>query len=51
MATPDVHIETLHDPGRYTPGQIDKALAVAATLNRGKLVLVEPPLRPGRHHD
>ncbi len=47
MATPDVHVETLQDPARYTPGQIDQALALAARLGRGKLVLVEPPLRPG----
>ena len=46
MATPGVQIETLRDPARYTTGQIDKALVVAATLGRGKLVLVEPPMRP-----
>ena len=45
MATPGVHIETLHDPARYTPVQIEKACALAAMLNRGKRVLVEAPLR------
>jgi hypothetical protein len=51
MATPGVQIETLQDPTRYTPGQIDKALVVATTLGRGKLVLVEPPLLPGKPRD
>jgi len=49
MASPGVHIETLHDPAHYTPIQIEKACAVASMLNRGKLVLVEPPRRPAQH--
>ena len=45
MQIPGVHIETLHNPVRYTYTQIEKACAIAQMLNRGKLVLVEPPLR------
>ena len=45
MQIPGVHIETLHNPVRYTYAQIEKACAIAQMLNRGKLVLVEPPLR------
>src|SRR4051794_29707783 len=43
MQIPGVHIETLQSPTRYTSQQIEKACAIAAMLNRGKLVLVEPP--------
>ena len=45
MQIPGVHIETLHNPVRYTYSQIEKACAIAQMLNRGKLVLVEPPRR------
>jgi hypothetical protein len=45
MQVPGVHIETLHNPVRYSPGQIEKACAIAQLLDRGKLVLVEPPKR------
>ena len=45
MQIPGVHIETLHNPVRYTYSQIEKACAIAQMLNRGKLVLVEPPNR------
>ena len=45
MQIPGVHIETLHNPVRYTYSQIEKACAIAKLLNRGKLVLVEPPRR------
>ncbi len=45
MQIPGVHIETLHNPVRYTYSQIEKACAIAQLLNRGKLVLVEPPRR------
>jgi hypothetical protein len=38
-----VHIETLHDPARYSAEQMGRAFAIAAALNRGKMVLVEPP--------
>ena len=43
MQIPGVHIETLHNPTRYPYSQIEKACTLAALLNRGKLVLVEPP--------
>ena len=43
MQIPGVHIETLHNPTRYSFAQIEKACTLAALLNRGKLVLVEPP--------
>jgi hypothetical protein len=43
MQIPGVHIETLHNPTRYSFAQIERACALAALLNRGKLVLVEPP--------
>ena len=43
MQIPGVHIETLHSPTRYSFTQIERACALAALLNRGKLVLVEPP--------
>jgi hypothetical protein len=45
MQIPGVHIETLHNPVRYTYAQIEKACVIAQMLNRGKLVLVEPPRR------
>jgi hypothetical protein len=40
-----VHIETLHNPVRYTYAQIERACALAQLLGRGKLILVEPPQR------
>ena len=40
---PDVHLETAYNPFRYTYAQIEKAIAVAQSLNRGRLVLVERP--------
>lgn len=42
---PGVYIETLHNPVRYTYAQIELACFVAKVLNRGKLVLAEPPKR------
>ena len=38
-----IHIETIHEPNRYTPGQIERACTIAQLLGRGKLVLVEAP--------
>lgn len=40
---PGVHVETLHNPCRYDPDQIERACALAGALKRGKLILVEPP--------
>jgi hypothetical protein len=45
MQISGVHIETLQSPLQYTYEQIELACAVARLLNRGKLVLVEPPRR------
>lgn len=45
MATPSAHIETLYNPVRYTYDQIERAVKLATTLNRGKLILCEPPRR------
>jgi hypothetical protein len=38
-----VHIETLHNPARYTYAQIETACAIAQLLRRGKFILVEVP--------
>jgi Rad3-related DNA helicase len=43
MQIPGVHIETLHNPVRYTYAQIETACAIAQLLRRGKFVLVEAP--------
>ena len=45
MGIPGVHIETVHNPIRYTYAQIEQACKVAAALGRGKLILAEPPRR------
>jgi hypothetical protein len=47
MPVPGVHIETLHNPLRYTYAQIEMACTVAQMLDRGKFVLVERPRRSG----
>ncbi len=43
MPITGVHIETLHNPTRYSFAQIERACSLAALLNRGRFVLVEPP--------
>ncbi len=45
MPVPGVRIETLHNPAHYTYAQIETACALAQILDRGKLVLAEPPRR------
>jgi hypothetical protein len=45
MAIPGVHIETLFSPALYTASQLERACLIAAALNRGKLILVDAPLR------
>jgi hypothetical protein len=45
MQIPGVHIETIHNPSRYTYAQIERACAIAERLGRGKLLLLEPPKR------
>jgi hypothetical protein len=42
---PDVQVETISDPARYTFAQIAKACVIAQLLNRGTLVLAEAPQR------
>ncbi len=46
MPIPGAHIETLHNPVRYTSDQLDRACAVAQLMSRGKFVLCEVPKRP-----
>ena len=43
MPNPDLWIETLQNPRRYSQAQLDRALVVAFALGRGTLVLAEPP--------
>ena len=45
MQIPGAHIVTLHNPVRYTSGQIDRATEVAHLLGRGQFILCEPPRR------
>lgn len=40
---PGVWIETLHRPTLYSQAQLERVCVIAARLNRGKFVLVEPP--------
>jgi hypothetical protein len=40
---PGVHVETLDKPTSYTAEQIELACKVASVMNRGKLILCEPP--------
>jgi hypothetical protein len=42
---PGTHIETVHPPQTYTDRQLEQASRIAAALNRGRLVLAEPPRR------
>ena len=46
MTGEPVHIETIQPPVDYAFEQIAKACAIAQYLNRGKLVLAEPPADP-----
>lgn len=41
--TPIFEIETVRPPRRYSDRQIREAALIAATLNRGKLVLATEP--------
>lgn len=38
-----VDVETLANPHAYSPRQIDLMCLIASALDRGKLVIVEPP--------
>ena len=46
MQIPGAHIVTLHNPVQYTSAQIDRAAAIAHTLQRGQFVLCELPPPP-----
>jgi hypothetical protein len=39
----DVRVETLAHPDRYTRAQLQRAMWIARVLERGSLVLCEPP--------
>jgi hypothetical protein len=45
MPIPGVHVETLHNPQEYTAKQLDLACRLASLLQRGRLLLLEPPRR------
>jgi hypothetical protein len=45
VSLPDIHVETVDDPLRYSYAQIERACRIARTLNRGRFVLVERPAR------
>jgi hypothetical protein len=40
---PHIHLETLHDPTRYSFAQVQRAKRIAYVLGRGRLVLCEAP--------
>lgn len=46
---PGAWIETLKDPCAYTRHQLEVACMVASGLNRGRLILTEPPRRGTQH--
>ena len=50
MQIPGVHIESIHNPRRYTYAQIDRACAIAQRLGRGKLDDVDPSRLPPGHY-
>jgi hypothetical protein len=43
MPVPDVRIETIDEPARYSFAQIARACTIAHVLGRGRFVLLEPP--------
>jgi hypothetical protein len=45
MHLPDIAVETIENPVRYTYAQIERACRVAQALNRGRFVLTERPAR------
>jgi hypothetical protein len=42
---PEIRVETVEHPQRYTSGQLERALRIAERLGRGRLVLCERPRR------
>jgi hypothetical protein len=45
VSPPDVYVETVDDPLRYSFAQIERACRIAQALSRGRFVLVERPAR------
>ncbi len=43
MHLPEIHVETIDHPLRYSIAQIERAFLVAHALNRGRFVLTERP--------
>jgi hypothetical protein len=45
MQMPGVHVETIHNPRRYTCAQIDSACGIAQKARPRQAGLFEPPKR------
>ena len=45
MHLPEIHVQMIDDPLRYSVAQIERALLVAHALSRGRFVLIERPAR------
>ena len=45
MSVPEIHLETVDDPLRYSFVQIERACRIAQALNRGRFLLAERPSR------
>ena len=45
MSLPEIHVETVGNPLRYSFAQIELACRIAHALNRGRFVLAERPAR------
>ena len=45
MSLPEIHVETVDNPVRYSFAQIERACRIAQALNRGRFVLAERPAR------
>jgi hypothetical protein len=45
VSLPQIHVETVGNPLRYSFAQIERACRIAQALNRGRFVLAERPSR------
>ena len=45
MSLPNIHVETVDNPLRYSFAQIELACRIAEVLKRGRFVLAERPAR------
>jgi hypothetical protein len=45
MSIKGVHLEVLSKPQLYSAAQLDRAVAIAYAINRGKFMLCEEPQR------